>query len=148
MRGLGIIALMTTLLWAPLVTSGEGLTVQDAWVRASPPGVDKAAAYFRIRLSEGAPNDRLVGVVSPDRGQASLHATVSTEAGTSMKSLDGVALAAGETVLFEPGGRHVMVTELDNRLEAGDRLELVLRFERRGERVVEVPVRPLSASGP
>jgi copper(I)-binding protein len=134
------------LISAPAAT--EGVTVDQAWARASPPGVDKAAAYFRLTVADEAPADRLVAIRSPARGRASLHATVTRDGQTRMEAVDGVALVPGETVAFEPGGRHVMITDLETPSRAGERLLLVLQFANRGEREVRVPVRPLNASGP
>lgn len=141
-----LVAIVWLAVSAPL--AADGLSVNQAWARASPPGVAKAAVYCRITIDDGAPADRLVGVSSPERGEASLHATVSRNGQTRMTPVDGVALPPGTSVAFEPGGRHVMITRLDDRLTAGESLNLVLKLEQRGERELEVPVRPLNAAGP
>ena len=143
-----IVILLAALLMPVVVGAAEGVTVTDAWARASPPGVTKSAVYFRLSLASDAPNDRLVGVVAPKRGEASLHATVSEGGQTRMQALEAVAIPSDGAVAFEPGGRHVMVTGLEEPLAAGDELRLVLRFEQTGERALAIPVRPVTASGP
>jgi len=65
-----------------------------------------------------------------------------------MQALEAVAIPSDGAVAFEPGGRHVMVTGLEEPLAAGDELRLVLRFEQTGERALAIPVRPVTASGP
>ena len=58
----------------------------------------------------------------------------------------GLAIPAGATVELKPGGSHMMVTGLADPLRAGDTLRLTLRFEKSGERPVDVDV--ASAAGP
>ena len=142
------IAMVAGLLLAGAASAGDGLVVTDAWARASPPGVDKSAVYFRVQLAEDGASDRLIGVVAPGSGHASLHETVNENGQSRMVSRDAVMVSGGGAVAFEPGGYHVMVTGLAQPLEAGEALRLILRFEHRGERVLDVPVRPLGASGP
>lgn len=54
----------------------------------------------------------------------------------------GLAIPADATVELKPGGSHVMVTGLADPLRAGDTLRLTLRFEKSGERPVDVRVTP------
>ena len=46
----------------------------------------------------------------------------------SMKEMDQVPVAKGETVKFAPGGNHVMAMDLDAALEKGDTTEVTLTF--------------------
>ena len=41
-----------------------------------------------------------------------------------------VPVRDGETLSFRPGGRHLMLFDLDRRVAAGGRIDLVLHFER------------------
>ena len=47
---------------------------------------------------------------------------------TMQELTDGLPLAAGETVAFEPGSYHVMLLDLAEPLEVGDTIELTLDF--------------------
>ena len=57
----------------------------------------------------------------------------------------GLAIPAGSTVELKPGGSHVMVTGLGGPLRAGDTLKLTLRFDKSGDRPVDVRVAPAAA---
>jgi copper(I)-binding protein len=53
---------------------------------------------------------------------------------------DGLALPAGETVTFEPGGYHIMLLDLVEPLEVGDTIELTLDFETADDETITVEV--------
>lgn len=52
-----------------------------------------------------------------------------------------VEIPAGRSVIFEPGGLHVMLIGLVRPLAVGDGLSITLRFEQAGEILVEAEVR-------
>lgn len=140
--------------------SSEGpdrLTVQGAWARATPAGATNGAVYLTVTSPT---TDRLQGVTVSSRvaGAAELHESMGADGGGSManmpnmddggssgqmvmKPLRSVALPAGDAVVFEPGGRHIMLTDLVRGLEPGDRFVLVLRFAHAPDRTVPVVVR-------
>ena len=60
----------------------------------------------------------------------------------------GIDIAAGAEVTFRPGGLHLMLMGLHERLREGEMLTLILRFERAGDLNVTVPILGLGASGP
>lgn len=58
-----------------------------------------------------------------------------------MQELEGgLALTAGETVTFEPGGYHIMLLDLAEPLQTGDEIDLTLEFAEGGEQSVTVEV--------
>jgi copper(I)-binding protein len=87
-----------------------------------------AAGYFDLRI-EG---DRgaLVSVDSPNAGRIELHETMSSGNMTSMRPLERIPVRDGEMLSFRPGGRHLMLFDLDRTLVAGDQVILLLEFER------------------
>ena len=44
--------------------------------------------------------------------------------------LERIPVRDGETLAFAPGGRHLMLFDVDPAVRAGGRIELVLNFER------------------
>ena len=58
-----------------------------------------------------------------------------------MVEVDSIELPAGDTVVFEPGGYHVMLLGLVEPLEVGDTFELTLTFASGAEETVTVEVR-------
>lgn len=57
-------------------------------------------------------------------------------------------LPAGEEVTFAPGGMHLMLMGLSEKLVEGTAFPLTLRFEAAGEVTIDVQVLGAAASGP
>ena len=58
-----------------------------------------------------------------------------------MQEVESIEFPAGETVVFEPGGYHVMLLGLVEPLEVGDTFDVTLLFESGAEQTVTVEVR-------
>ena len=115
------------------------IVVSDGWTRQIAPGQSATAVYLRI-ANTGKGRDRLVDVQTA-AGDASLHATSSSDGVARMRPLaDGVEVAGQSTVELRPGGTHIMVTGLRQRPNPGDTIPLTLVFERSGERAIAVRV--------
>ena len=66
-----------------------------------------------------------------------------------MRPVDAIEVAPGQPTVLEPGGPHVMLRGLTQKLEAGTTMPLTLVFEHAGEVTLEVPVEGIAAgTGP
>jgi len=105
--------------------------VEGAWARATFALAKTGAAYMSLQ-NNGEQDIRLTSV-SVDESIASiseLHHTVMRDDMMSMQELeDGIVIAAGETVEFAPGGKHIMLMGLTGPLEAGKQIEVTLNFD-------------------
>ena len=134
--------LLAALLLASCGTGGAAPDIQisDAWARETVGGQFTTAAYMTI-TNNGQSDDRLVAVMAPAPAMAMVHST-STEYGiTRMRPVEAVEVLSGGTALLAPGGTHIMVMRLQAPLKPGDTLPLTLRFEKSGERSIDLPVR-------
>lgn len=125
---------------APAPLPDDGVTpvvaIAGAWIRPHPQGRDVTAAYFTARLVEGSV-DRLTGARIDGADRIELHGhTMNAEGLMQMRPVGPQDLEAGDTMVFAPGGLHLMVFGLAP-VVAGDSVDGVLVFERAGE----VPVR-------
>lgn len=108
------------------------------WARPTVSTRQPGAAYFALR-NTGSEADRLIGARPIGFAEAAeLHTHINDDGVMRMRPIPAVELPAGELVLFEPGGLHVMLYGLDAPLTEGRLLGLVLQFEKAGE--VEVAV--------
>ena len=110
------------------------LYAEEGWVRlAAVPG-RPAAAYFVVH---GGPKPLdLISVSSDVAITSEMH-----EDGMAMKKVDTVPIPAGGTVAFQPGGRHVMLYDMNPGVKPGRILSLLLTFSdgtrlRQGARVI------------
>ena len=130
-----------------VVRAGD-LQVSAAWARATPPGAKVGAAFLTVSNS-GATPDRLVAAESPAATAIALHETVENAGVAQMRPLpDGIAIAPGGRVALQPGGFHMMLSDLQGPLVAGEQLEMTLVFERAGRIEVSAPIEPVGAPGP
>lgn len=115
------------------------LQVQSAWSRELPPNAQSLPAYFSIR-NPSPRADALLSADTPVAGRVELHGHSHSNGMLKMQALDRVAVPAGETVDFAPGGYHLMLLDLKAPLRAGQRFPLTLHFQQAGDLRVEVPV--------
>ena len=124
------------------------VTVKDAWVRATAPQQQVAAAYLQISSVEDL---RLVAARSPIAGAVEIHETRMENNMTKMRPVASVALPAGKVVEFKPGGNHIMLIGLKGPVKEEESVPLTLVVEGRdGKRQnveVKAMVRPLTAHG-
>jgi len=139
--------LVALLLVAPAAhaAGAPAISVSDGWARASLPHQDEAAAYVTLRSAAG---DTLTGVDSPQAGMVMLHQSTQKNGVSGMEDMDSLALPPGKAVTLAPGGMHLMLMDVKQSLQAGDKLHLSLHFSKAGDVNVDVPVLPVSATGP
>ena len=127
-------------------TGSPDLKVSDAWARETVAGQTSTAAYLTIS-NQGTADDRLLSIAASEPAKATIHATESSGGISRMRELSsGLAVPAGSKIELKPGGTHVMIMNLGAPLRRGDTLKLRLRFEKSGDKPVDVRVAP--ATGP
>ena len=100
------------------------VTVQDAWFRALPAGLP-AGGYFIIR-NQGSTDLAIIGATSGACGMLMVHQSTNKGGMSGMGMLDRVALPAGGSVTFSPGGFHLMCDRPS--MNAGDKVPVVLKL--------------------
>lgn len=139
---------------------GNGsVSVQDAWARPAAAGAN-AAVYFQLHNGSGQ-DDVLLGASSDSARAVELHESMvmgtedmegmseSDQSGEDMEGMqmgdvmqmvpvESLTLGAGQDVVFEPGGYHVMLIDLPTALQEGDQINITLHFQQAGD--IEVPV--------
>ncbi|MEO6651429.1 MAG: copper chaperone PCu(A)C [Ilumatobacteraceae bacterium] len=147
-RSIALVAIVPMTLLGCGGSDDAGVSVSDAWARATVAGTTVGAVYFDLVVSG---DDTLVSVSVPAdvAAGAELHEVVPTEvSGASasgeygamnsdemdmgavqMRELtDGLPLTGGDRVSFEPGGAHVMLPGLVAPLESGDEFDMTFEF--------------------
>jgi len=85
------------------------------------------AVYFTV-TNDGQDEVAIRSVSVADAGMAMLHETVAEGSTARMQKRGEVAVPAGSSVTFEPGGLHVMAMGLPDNLAAGGSTEVTLTF--------------------
>ncbi len=128
-------------------TAGE-IVLSDPWTRATPPGARTGGGFVTI-ANTGDTADRLVSASSPVAKHTEIHTMSMDDGVMRMRHLpDGIEIPAGETVALKPGSLHIMFIDLEQPIEMGTPVPVVLTFEKAGAVDVEMTVAPPGAPGP
>jgi copper(I)-binding protein len=121
------------------------VTIHDPWARASIGNAPNSAAYLTLETT-GAEPDRLVASSSPVAAQAALHSHAMDGGVARMRPVDAVEVAPGAPTVLAPGGVHIMLIGLRQKLAPGDSVPLTLVFEHAGAITIEAPVRGMTGT--
>ena len=111
----------------PKVVAGK-LTVVDARANATIAESKTSAAYLTIL--NGLPETVRLRSVTSNVAMAMLHESVEKDGVLHMVPQEnGIEIPAGEALLLEPGGKHIMLMNLQHALTAGEEILLTLTFE-------------------
>jgi copper(I)-binding protein len=116
------------------------LVVRDARAFEAKQGGAGAAYGTIINGTDSA--EVLDSVTSPVSRFVSAHAERETNGFVTMTPLDRPAIAAHDSLVFAPGGDHLMLESLERDLPPGDHLPLTFWFHRAGPISVSAKVTP------
>jgi copper(I)-binding protein len=111
-------------------TAGSTVLTRNAVVRlAAVPG-GPAAGYFTMFAS--LDHVALISVSSPRAARIEMHETMASGSMSSMRPLARIEIQKGTEIVFAPGGRHLMLFDVDPGLKAGDHIPLDFHFAKNG----------------
>lgn len=142
----GLLLSVSSLFPALTQAADTGVSVRNAWSRATVPGQSSAGVWFSITSKQEA---KLLAVSSSRANNAQLH-TMSRENGMmKMRAIDSIALPAGKVVELASGGNHVMLIDLKQPLKVGDHvpLSLSVQFADKRKETVEILAEVRALSG-
>ncbi|MBO2926623.1 copper chaperone PCu(A)C [Metapseudomonas otitidis] len=112
------------------------LELGPAWSRASTWDATAREVYLDIHDRAGD-GDRLSGASSPLAWRVDLQTTVRIGEARRVMTLVSFGIPAGGTLALKPDGSHLTLVGLRQPVTPGQRIPLVLRFEKAGEVRVE-----------
>lgn len=101
------------------------LLITEASVRLLPPSLPNTSAYFKVE-NIGNRDRVLVGASSAIAEVAELHNHIMLGDMMRMEKQDTITIGSGQTVIFAPGGLHMMIFALKKPLQNGQNVRLVL----------------------
>lgn len=127
-------------LFLPVIAFAEGITVENAYVRASGPMARAAAAFMAIKNDTDS-QVTLIGVATDAARTVELHTHIIEDDIAKMRELeDGITIPPGGTHLLKRGEDHVMLMGLTTKLANGDKVTLTLSFADADPITLEIPV--------
>ncbi len=126
---------------APSAALAQDITIDAPYARAASPIAKSGAAFMTIH-NTGDSDDRLIDARSDIAKRVELHTHI--DAGNGIMQMredeDGFPVPAGGMAMLARGGDHVMFMGLNEGMQQGDTISVVLVFEKAGELRVEIPV--------
>lgn len=125
-----------------------GISVVAPWLLATPPSAKVAGGFLTI-TNTGALEDRLIAAATDVAGSVVIH-EMKTVNGVMMMSEHhpGVTVKPNATVTLKPFAHHLMLMDLKRQLNAGDKVKVLLSFEKAGALDTEFTVEPIGSNGP
>jgi hypothetical protein len=109
LRSIRSLACTGVLAWTcVLAAASQDLSFEDAWIRATPPGMNMTAGFGQLH-NTGAGAIELVSFSSPEFADVTLHRTELVDGVSRMREVPLLRIPAGETVELAPGGYHLML---------------------------------------
>jgi hypothetical protein len=130
------VCLILALTIAPAASEEAGVSVRDAWIRETPPGMTMMAGYMELRNNTSRPQV-LVAAGSSVFESVMMHRTIVKDGMARMVHTSQIELAPNASLIFAPGGYHLMLMKPKRALRAGD--PVVINLEFRGGLVLPVP---------
>lgn len=138
-------AMMASSTPAPAPVPGQ-LTVVDARARPAPLAGGTGAVFLTV-LNGLAEDMQLESANSPAANVVELHETVEEDGVMRMiPHPEGFPVPAGGSLEMKPGGKHVMLIDIVQPLDAGDSVELTLAFGNGETIALTVPVVDLAGA--
>lgn len=124
------------------------LQLNGPFTRATLPNAPVGGGFLTI-VNTGAEDDRLVSATSDIARDTQIHEMAMEGDVMKMRQLtDGLAIPAGETVVLEPGGYHIMFMGLNQAFVEGETVPVTLVFEKAGSVTVDLHIEATAADAP
>jgi copper(I)-binding protein len=137
---LAILALALPALAHAENTKQGDIEIVSPWSRSTPEGAHIGVAYFILK-NDGKEADTLTALESGVSERAETHEHINDNGVMRMRAVNGgVAIPPGGMVAFKPGGYHVMLLGLKQKLNEGGSFPLKLTFAKAGAVTVDVKV--------
>ena len=104
---------------------GADLVVENAWVREGPPGMPMMGGFMTVK-NKGTDAISISNISSPAFKSIELHETIMQDGMAKMREVTDMRIPAGESLILEPGGKHMMLFSPLHPLSAGDKVHFQL----------------------
>ena len=121
-----------------------GLVVTNARLLLPPVAGNPAAVYFDLK-NDGKRAVAVRRADIADAKSATMHEMMEYDSKQIMADMGPMTIKQGETIKFEPGGKHVMAMGLSPELKAGGKTEMTLTIAGGDKVSVDVPVEAANA---
>lgn len=127
------------LAFATPVFSAATLELQQGEVRVPMPGRTVTAGYFTLHNPTEAEVE-LISASSTAFARIELHQHIKQGDVMRMVEVESISIAPGATLVFQPGGLHLMLFEPLNELTVGEHVAVTLYFADQSTLTADLPL--------
>ncbi|MFT6984680.1 MAG: copper(I)-binding protein [Psychromonas sp.] len=124
-------------------TAFANLTIENAYVRATPPHAKNSAAFMVIHNSNKE-EVKLIAASSDIAQRVELHNHLMQDGLMKMRQVKQISIKAKNKTALQPGSYHVMFFELKQPLKDGESVALKLYFDNGEEITVDAPIKKIT----
>ncbi len=104
------------------------ISVENEWARVTLSGT--GSVYMEIK-NNGNSDDKLLSASSDKAGMVMIHRSIREGDISKMIHIhDGITIPGNSSVSLKPGDYHLMLMNLDKNLSLGDKISIILNFEK------------------
>ncbi|MDX2504598.1 MAG: copper chaperone PCu(A)C [Gammaproteobacteria bacterium] len=127
-------------------SASESVTVINPYVRAVPPGQTVSAAFMQLENTSGTMHS-IVNATSPVSKAVELHTHINVQGVMKMRRVEKMDIPANGKTVLKPGGLHIMLIDLHEKLKLDQKVSVTLEFEDGSRQKIEAPVRKIMMKG-
>jgi len=124
---------------SPEKPEGDIVAIMNAWVREAHAGAKMNAGYMTL-VNVGSEEVSLVKVESEAFESIEVHEMVRVDGFMKMREVTDMVVPAQGQILFEPGGKHLMMMGPREHLATGQKVDMTLTFKSGKKQTVSVKV--------
>jgi copper(I)-binding protein len=123
------------------------IEIDRPWARPTVGTARPGAAYVTLR-NTGDQLEKLVDISTPVAAHSEVHEMTLEGGVMKMGPAGPLEIPPGEEVRLEPGGKHIMLMQLQQPLQEGESVPITFTFREAGEITVNAPIASLTARTP
>ncbi|WP_070969039.1 copper chaperone PCu(A)C [Vibrio sonorensis] len=132
--------LLASLVLSPLAYAQSDIQVDDPYARATPPTAVNSAVFGEITNAGDA--DRFIVSASTDAaGKVELHDVIKDGDVMKMRQVENFKIPANGKTVLKPGSFHIMLFELKQPLEEGNKIEVEVVFANGEKQSFTAPIK-------
>ena len=138
-----LVILFTSLLFLSNAALADPISVERAYVRATPPHTTNSAAFMVIHNTLKK-DIKLIAASSDAAERVELHQHIHEDGMMKMRQVEEITIQAEQQVTLQPGGYHVMLFGLKQALKDGDLLQFSLYFDNGEKITLDAPIKKIN----
>ncbi len=124
-------------------TAATEVKIENAYIRAVPPGQPNSAAFMTLINSSAKPHS-IKSASSPVAATVELHTHTNNNGVMEMRQIPQMDIPAKGTTELKPGGLHIMLIGLKQNLKAGEQAKVNLQFADGSSTTVTAPIQEVT----